>query len=465
MTAQEIIMLLPFGLVLFFVLRRVVLAPLWSLLVDAVGGARRWYVGWRARRRLLFAAGPAGAVAAAPPPSAPAAPVAQPAPLPSSPPANIAPPQLVSMQAVAKLLAKVPHAAIIGDTGAGKTTFGLAFLRLLAEQLGAAGQQARIPILDIKASPGKWGLPAVGCDSEGGYGRIAATLDQLWLVEWRERVLAVSQGRPAGPPLYVVWDEINDSMEETKEKGATLKDAGKRLRRWLRLGREYGVHLIIFPQSDRVGALGLDGHGDAKKNILWIYLGNDARAMIRKLVDEQTISAAAGAALLQLERPALLDYQGKWYPIDVTPALAIAARPIDPAFGWSLPAPETPAEQALRAGAPLRFEDDVPAQAAPPPSPAAQAAPLAAVWTEEHVRVAAWVAVEPKISNREIARRLWPDKDSGGANAIKAGKLKDAVRLLAVSPVSPVESGEIERETAAEQPVLTANIEQKAVAA
>jgi hypothetical protein len=60
-------------------------------------------------------------------------------------------------------------------------------------------------------------------------------------------------------------------------------------------------------------------------------------------------------------------------------------------------------------------------------SPSAALNMPSAVWTEQHVKVAAWLIAEPNISTREIARRLYPGTDGGGDYSTRA----KGVRMLA----------------------------------
>jgi hypothetical protein len=52
-------------------------------------------------------------------------------------------------------------------------------------------------------------------------------------------------------------------------------------------------------------------------------------------------------------------------------------------------------------------------------------------WTDRHLLIATWIAQNPKISNREIARRLFPTNTGGGGEAaVKAKQLRQEVESL-----------------------------------
>jgi len=214
------------------------------------------------------------------------------------------------------LIDKAHHVAILGGTGNGKTWMGRALIQLLpVDQLFC--------VIDCNWFPGKWGtLPVITTTETDNFKPILAGLQGIQR-EARARKLLTWQGKDAnpGPRLNVIWDEVNETMEE-------LPDAGEYLRRWLRRVRYLNMKLYIFPQSERVGALGLEGHGDAKKNMLWVYLGDDARTKADWLMSKKRISTAIYDYVNRLEYPCLMEWQSGFYAVSLDEVPALVSTPI-----------------------------------------------------------------------------------------------------------------------------------------
>ncbi len=68
--------------------------------------------------------------------------------------------------------------------------------------------------------------------------------------------------------------------------------------------------------------------------------------------------------------------------------------------------------------------------------------PVTAPVTAEHAQVAYWLGLDPTLSAREVARRLWPHKNSGGRNAQLAAKLMEEVRSVTVTERAEIADGE-----------------------
>ena len=229
--------------------------------------------------------------------------------------------QVLSLPALAHIFQSTPHIAVLGKTGSGKTKMAETMIRLTDGQ---------IAIIDPKwkmTTPPKWGgLPAATIDDDASYSTIDTMLNSLWIA-FRSRIVASKSRDITFEPLFIVWDEINDVIEE-------LPEQAKRLRRLARLAREYNVKLMIFPQSDRVKALGLEGHGDARENFLWLYLGDDARTEARKLVNNKQMSQEDYDEFITEQWPAILEHTGTWYIVDRTEVETINKRPIDHSRAW-----------------------------------------------------------------------------------------------------------------------------------
>ncbi|KPL90753.1 type IV secretory system conjugative DNA transfer family protein [Herpetosiphon geysericola] len=289
---------------------------------------------------------------------------------------------ILGLPALASMLQEIPHVAIIGNTNAGKTTLAEALIRLLDGQFAIVDPKWRL------FDPPKWGgLPAAKLDVEGAYSEIATFFGDLWTDFRKRRIRGQTEANAIYTPLWIVWDEINDTIEE-------LQNAGVYLRRWARVGREYGYKLMIFPQSDRVGALGLEGHGDVRDQFCWIYLGDDARSQIEKLRKVGTISTAQALDLSNQAYPSIMEHAGKWFGIDRSAALELLGMPLNPDRAWVAPAVPVPDDSAEVLDAPA-------APAAGEPS---------------IVQVAAirwWLTNEPTIQASEIVRRLGVNKKNG----------------------------------------------------
>ncbi len=252
--------------------------------------------------------------------------VAKSAPIQESPKLRLAPLEAV----VSQLIQLAPHIGIIGKTGDGKTTTGEAIIRLL---------HGEAFVVDPKWWRGKWGgLAAVGIDDDAGYGQIAIGLRTVFAEFNRRRIYKRDNPEATFTDLWLIWDEINDTMEE-------IPDAGVPLRRLLRVGREYNVHVLFFPQSDRVGALGLDGHGDAVDNVLWVYLGADARKIVNRLVADKKMDTPNAQYVLGLARPCVVAHGGQHYAVDLSNAPKLAEGPLTMLGSWQVPGPRSEEEK------------------------------------------------------------------------------------------------------------------------
>lgn len=190
-------------------------------------------------------------------------PMARPLVMPQ-PPAPAAPAAaLMSYHELSATLSHVPHIILYGATNAGKTTLAEALIR---------SRSGQVLVIDPDYEPGAWrGLTVVTTGDDDDYTPIQQALKAL-LAEMKRR----SNLRKAGqigtvPELTVIWDEIPDCVEECPSAGIIL-------RRLARRSRKYKIRLIALSQSERVSAFGLERHGDALKNFVWIKLWTEPRA-------------------------------------------------------------------------------------------------------------------------------------------------------------------------------------------
>lgn len=213
-------------------------------------------------------------------------------------------PAPMSYTELAATLRHIPHIILYGATNAGKTTLAEALIR---------SRTGQVLVIDPDYEPGAWaGLTVVTTGDDDDYAPIQSALKAL-LAEMKRR----SNLRKAGsidtePELTVIWDEIPDCVEECPSAGIIL-------RRLARRSRKYKIRLIALSQSERVGAFGLDRHGDALKNFVWIKLWTEARA-----------SGKVHLASIALDGETPRSMDTRWIP-------PMAERPIAPGRAWAVP--------------------------------------------------------------------------------------------------------------------------------
>jgi hypothetical protein len=154
------------------------------------------------------------------------------------------------------------------------------------------------------------------------------------------------------------------------------------VKQMLRESPKSGLRLVLLSQEPNAKTFGFDGEAAIRKNLLHVLLGEYAAEL-------DTIAA-------QQPYPAVLQQRGKPIAIDTAGVPRLAQRPVDTSVLWQLP--------------PI----DISRQ----------------TWTPEHVKVAEFLSREPNLSAREVSRRLWPHKDSGGRNAQAAARLIEEVRAV-----------------------------------
>lgn len=236
----------------------------------------------------------------------------------------------------------VPHVAIHGPTGAGKT--------VMAQAL-TADRPGHVLIIDPNWEPGAWGgLPVITTTDTDDFAPVEIALTAL-LSEMSRRAAAFKRGETSDA-LTIIWDEVPECVE-------MCPSAGEVLRRLARRARKYQMRLVILTQSNRVKALGLEGQGDALDNFCWLTLGDAAREVAQGLISRKLASADLVADFIKLPHPALIEYRGKHKAIETSGLLDLAKRPIDPSRCFVLPetkpqqpetvsAPETPVETSFQ---------------------------------------------------------------------------------------------------------------------
>lgn len=219
--------------------------------------------------------------------------------------------EYIGVEQFVEMIKGAPHIAALGNTGSGKTTLGEALLRMLKDEC--------FFIIDPNWFPGKWANAKAHTTGIGDdYKPVAEALEVVWK-EFSQRT--GEHSTKEYPKFNVIWDEVNDCMEE-------IKDAGSKLRRWLRRGRHYGIRMILFPQSDRVEALGISRHGDALRNILWIYLGENAKALVHKLRNTNGMLPAEADFLMTEKYLCIMEYGGRHFCVNPDEIKRISQEPV-----------------------------------------------------------------------------------------------------------------------------------------
>lgn len=213
------------------------------------------------------------------------------------------------------------HIAILGGTGSGKTTLAEAIMGVFP---------GKFMVIDPNWKPGKWrGGLAVTTTLDDDYAPIMIALTGLWgeFVRRRRSTLANPKAGP-GEMLNVIWEETNDCVEENPKR------VGQMLRRWLRRARQYKIRLILFVQSDRVEALGIKGHGDARKNLVFLLLGTDAIERVREMRSASRVTQSYMDYFAALPYPALLEVEGSAFEVDTSEATLLASKDVAPERFW-----------------------------------------------------------------------------------------------------------------------------------
>lgn len=335
------------------------------------------------------------------------APPPNPDPVPREAPLNPAPasaqPGAFSTEQWRDALNDSPHLLIHGPSKAGKST--------LAQAIVAMFDGCEYVVIDpMPNKPGeqKWGgIDFITLDETGSdeYASIKAALTAIQAEDQRRRKAMRTE---IARPLVVIVDEV---LQLVDALGAVKTPDGKtepRMTQFMRAmgatARHRNIKIILLGQGKNLADLGLSS-STARNNY----------ALIRVARDNATN-----------ERSAWIDAGGREQAMDIRYVPMLAQRAAQRARLWlshdALAC--TPDADAL-----LKTLFHAPA---PNESP----------WTPDHVRVAAWLAAEPAISDREIGRRLYPGTDGGGSYSVKAKVLREAVLRVTNEGVTPLQNGQ-----------------------
>ena len=335
------------------------------------------------------------------------APPPNPDPVPHEAPLNPAPasahPGAFTTEQWRDALNDSPHLLIYGPSKAGKST--------LAQAIVAMFDGCEYVVIDpMPNKPGesKWGgIDFITLDETGSdeYASIKAAFAAIQAEDQRRRKAMRTE---IARPLVVIVDEV---LQLVDALGTVKTPDGKtepRMTQFMRAmgatARHRNIKIILLGQGKNLADLGLSS-STARNNY----------ALIRVARDNATN-----------ERSAWIDAGGREQAMDIRYVPMLAQRAAQRARLWlshdALAC--TPDADAL-----LETLFHAPA---PNDSP----------WTPDHVRVAAWLAAEPAISDREIGRRLYPGTDGGGSYSVKAKVLREAVLRVTNEGVTPLQNGQ-----------------------
>jgi energy-coupling factor transporter ATP-binding protein EcfA2 len=181
---------------------------------------------------------------------------------------------------------QVPHVAVIGPSGAGKTTLTTAML---------ADRQGQIVVLTAKEGDTWGGLPYIGIDLDATYATANATFTALE-AEVKQRLIAVKRKRMTADWLTIVVDDFSTLVKECPVASDVVKLVA-------RLGRSLRVRLVMLSDSALVKAIGLEGEGETRSNFAFIRLQRGHIGTIeieeRQLpIDTSMVAQLAGRANL-----------------------------------------------------------------------------------------------------------------------------------------------------------------------
>lgn len=193
---------------------------------------------------------------------------------------------------------------VVGVPQSGKSTLTRAFLPALA-------QRGHICLVDPHDRANDWPWQALGSGRD--YAAIVQALAAL-TGEMTRRY----QQRGAHTPLTVVIDEVPSITLHIKREWETHYP------QLVFEGAKVGIKTWILTQSAQVRPLGLEGKGDLRDSLLFLYLGQFA-------IEQCPASAAQ-------PYPAAIEYRGEVRTIDTSPLPTFARLPVGEQARWASPA-------------------------------------------------------------------------------------------------------------------------------
>ena len=159
------------------------------------------------------------------------------------------------------------HALIVGGTGSGKTTLA----RYLAAVIGG-----QVSVYDPDAAPEEW----LGCECIGREGNFAA-IEAAMSADLEDLKLRLIERGKRGDTAFIGRETFTIA-----EEFPLLKDEVDTAVEWMlahaRRGRKPKRFICILSQESEVKALGLEGQGGARKNLVEILTNKEAIARAKK---------------------------------------------------------------------------------------------------------------------------------------------------------------------------------------
>jgi energy-coupling factor transporter ATP-binding protein EcfA2 len=195
------------------------------------------------------------------------------------------------------------HLLVTGPTGAGKTTF----TKWVAGQFNA--RQGKVYDPDYDGSD--WGFPVTEAPLED-YTEIRGNM-RVDLSEFEKR----KPNDPANPKTVLIVEEMPSTIPECAEDGE------KWLKLLLRRGRKRNLFVIGVSQDRNADTFKLKSAA-VLSNFTVIYLGGYGEGALDRVRDRREREAIR-AELRQSKRPALVQFQGRFYPWDIPNLTTTAA--------------------------------------------------------------------------------------------------------------------------------------------
>ena len=188
------------------------------------------------------------------------------------------------------------HLLVTGATGSGKTTF----IKWVLTQINPHTIKVYDPDFDGVTN---WGGKVITAPSED-YSEIRANM-RLDLAEF--------EGRTPNDPKLTKFCFVAEEMASLIPEGR--EDALKWLKVLLRRGRKRSLFIIGVCQDRNIESMGLKGAG-LLNNFTILYLGGYAFDALDRIRDKSYRNAVR-AELEKYSRPALVQFEGRFYPWDI----------------------------------------------------------------------------------------------------------------------------------------------------